>query len=85
MVMDNRPFPELRRIVRDLNDSRIWVYAEWVSPGGHSECSMLACVWCKPWHLAHLLRHSLSSRSTTSTIPSKGAPGHPGTTTSYTT
>lgn len=30
--MDNRPFPELRRIVRDINDSRIWVQAEWVRP-----------------------------------------------------
>ncbi len=31
LVMDNRPFPELRRIMRDINDSRIWVQAEWVS------------------------------------------------------
>ncbi|PNH00307.1 hypothetical protein TSOC_013878 [Tetrabaena socialis] len=31
VVMDNRPFPELRRIVRQLNDSRIWVHAEWVN------------------------------------------------------
>ncbi|KXZ44304.1 hypothetical protein GPECTOR_69g397 [Gonium pectorale] len=31
VVMDNRPFPELRRIVRDLNDSRVWVHAEWIN------------------------------------------------------
>ncbi|EFJ52303.1 hypothetical protein VOLCADRAFT_102964 [Volvox carteri f. nagariensis] len=31
VVMDNRPFPELRRIVRELNDSRIWVQAEWIN------------------------------------------------------
>ncbi|GIL45617.1 hypothetical protein Vafri_2819 [Volvox africanus] len=31
IVMDNRPFPELRRIVREINDSRIWVQAEWIN------------------------------------------------------
>ena len=31
VVMDNRPFPELRRIIREANDSRIWSHAEWVS------------------------------------------------------
>lgn len=34
VVMDNRPFPELRQIVRNMSDDRIWVYAEWVSPRG---------------------------------------------------
>lgn len=29
-MLDNRPFPELRKIVRELNDPRIWVHAEWV-------------------------------------------------------
>jgi hypothetical protein len=29
--MDNRPFPDLRHIVRDADDERIQVYAEWVS------------------------------------------------------
>ncbi|KAG2435072.1 hypothetical protein HXX76_007159 [Chlamydomonas incerta] len=29
--MDNRPFPELRKIVREANDSRIWVHAEWIN------------------------------------------------------
>ncbi|KAG2428579.1 hypothetical protein HYH02_014281 [Chlamydomonas schloesseri] len=31
IVMDNRPFPELRKIVREANDSRIWVHAEWIN------------------------------------------------------
>ncbi|KAG2500986.1 hypothetical protein HYH03_000808 [Edaphochlamys debaryana] len=31
LVMDNRPFPELRKIVREVNDSRIWVHSEWIS------------------------------------------------------
>jgi len=31
LVMDNRPFPDLRHIVRDANDDRIQVFAEWVS------------------------------------------------------
>lgn len=31
LVLDNRPFPELRKIVRELNDPRIWVHAEWVN------------------------------------------------------
>lgn len=29
--MDNRPFPDLRHIVRDAADERIQVFAEWVS------------------------------------------------------
>jgi hypothetical protein len=29
--MDNRPFPDLRHIVRDAADDRIDVFAEWVS------------------------------------------------------
>jgi hypothetical protein len=29
--MDNRPFPDLRHIVRDAADDRIEVFAEWVS------------------------------------------------------
>ncbi|GFR42383.1 hypothetical protein Agub_g3254 [Astrephomene gubernaculifera] len=31
VVMDNRPFPDLHRILRELNDSRIWVQAEWIN------------------------------------------------------
>jgi hypothetical protein len=31
LVMDNRPFPDLRHIVRDADDERIQVFAEWVS------------------------------------------------------
>lgn len=29
--MDNRPFPDLRHIVRDADDERIQVFAEWIS------------------------------------------------------
>lgn len=31
LVLDNRPFAELRETVRNTQDDRIWVYAEWVS------------------------------------------------------
>lgn len=34
IVMDNRPFPDLRHIVRDAADERIEVFAEWVSSTG---------------------------------------------------
>ena len=30
MVMDNEPFRDLHYILQDINDDRIWVYAEWV-------------------------------------------------------
>lgn len=45
IVMDNRPFPELRKIVREANDSRIWVHAEWVS-GRWSTKATLPYVLC---------------------------------------
>lgn len=31
LVMDNRPFPDLRHIVRDAADERVHVFAEWIS------------------------------------------------------
>ncbi len=31
LVMDNRPFPDLRTLVRQANESRVSVYAEWIS------------------------------------------------------
>ena len=31
LVADSRPFPELHHILLDLNDTRAWVFAEWVS------------------------------------------------------
>lgn len=33
MVMDSEPFRELYHILQDLNDERIWVFAEWVRFG----------------------------------------------------
>ncbi len=30
MVMDSEPFRDLHYILQDLNDDRIWVFAEWV-------------------------------------------------------
>ena len=30
LVMDNRPFPDLRHIILDQQDERIQVFAEWV-------------------------------------------------------
>ncbi|KDD76615.1 hypothetical protein H632_c160p2 [Helicosporidium sp. ATCC 50920] len=30
--MDGQPFESLHHILRDLNDERIWVFAEWVGP-----------------------------------------------------
>lgn len=34
LVLDNRPFPDLRHILRYNDDSRARVFAEWVSAGG---------------------------------------------------
>ena len=31
IVLDSRPFSDLHHIVADLNDDRVWVFAEWVS------------------------------------------------------
>jgi hypothetical protein len=31
LVADSRPFPDLHHILLDLNDTRAWVFAEWVS------------------------------------------------------
>lgn len=30
VVLDSEPFRDLHRILQDLNDDRIWVFAEWV-------------------------------------------------------
>jgi len=30
LVADSRPFPDLHHILLDLNDTRAWVFAEWV-------------------------------------------------------
>ena len=30
LVMDSRPFPDLHHILQEINDDRVWVYAEWV-------------------------------------------------------
>lgn len=30
LVLDGQPFPELHSIVAEANDSRIWVFAEWI-------------------------------------------------------
>lgn len=34
IVLDNRPFPDLRHLVKDMRDPRIRVFAEWV--GAHT-------------------------------------------------
>jgi hypothetical protein len=31
LVADSKPFPDLHHILLDLNDTRAWVFAEWVS------------------------------------------------------
>jgi hypothetical protein len=31
VVMDDRPFPDLQKMVAHEQDERIWVFAEWVS------------------------------------------------------
>lgn len=36
VVLDNRPFPELHSIIRELEDDRIWVFAEWVGAWGEA-------------------------------------------------
>ena len=32
VVMDSEPFRDMYRILQDLDDDRIWVFAEWVRP-----------------------------------------------------
>jgi hypothetical protein len=32
VVMDSEPFRDMYRILQDLEDERIWVFAEWVRP-----------------------------------------------------
>ncbi len=41
MVMDSKPFRDVHYILQDLNDDRIWVYAEWVrlTQPDHSACA----------------------------------------------
>lgn len=41
--MDNRPFPELRTIIRELADERIWAYAEWVSSQAARQGPAVCC------------------------------------------
>lgn len=31
LVADSKPFPDLHKIILDLNETRAWVFAEWVS------------------------------------------------------
>ena len=31
LVADSKPFPDLHKIIIDLNETRAWVFAEWVS------------------------------------------------------
>ncbi|MEW5310668.1 MAG: hypothetical protein WDW38_002444 [Sanguina aurantia] len=31
LVLDNRPFADLRETVRNAHDDRVWVYAEWIN------------------------------------------------------
>lgn len=35
VVMDQQPFTDLREILREFDDSRIWVYADWVRTRRH--------------------------------------------------
>lgn len=42
MVMDSEPFRDLHYILQDLNDDRIWVFAEWVR-----RCTTAARFCCK--------------------------------------
>jgi hypothetical protein len=47
--MDNRPFPDLRHIVRDAADERIDVFAEWVS-SNTAVWNLLSCAESLPNH-----------------------------------
>ncbi|KAF6263567.1 hypothetical protein COO60DRAFT_1282230 [Scenedesmus sp. NREL 46B-D3] len=48
-VMDNRPFPDLRHIVRDAADDRIDVFAEWIS-ARHQPKTADGKQWMKDYH-----------------------------------
>jgi hypothetical protein len=47
LVMDNRPFPDLRHVVRYNDDSRVHVFAEWVSGGGGEAVVWGSSCWCE--------------------------------------
>ena len=32
VVLDSQPFAGLPHILQDLNDTRVWVFAEWIAP-----------------------------------------------------
>jgi len=32
VVLDSRPFPDLAQILQQLDDDRVWVFAEWIGP-----------------------------------------------------
>ena len=36
--MDSEPFRDMYRILQDLDDERIWVFAEWVRPVSYQRC-----------------------------------------------
>lgn len=35
VVLDDRPFPDLQKLVASKGDDRIWIFAEWVSRAVH--------------------------------------------------
>lgn len=49
LVMDNRPFPDLRHIVRDADDERVQVFAEWISARNQPRTND-GQQWAKDYH-----------------------------------
>ena len=47
VVMDSKPFMELAQILQDLNDDRIWVFAEWI---GSNFSPRLKGEWAPNYH-----------------------------------
>lgn len=70
LVLDNRPFPDLRQIVRDAADERIRVIAEWVSVRAGGRPLSPSC----PEPLLHAL-HRRRHHSTVADTPASGKQG----------
>lgn len=68
LVMDNRPFPDLRHIVRDAEDERVQVFAEWVSGGpSHSRTTQQSLAGWQPQLSSSTLHCTLQALCTLST------------------
>lgn len=60
MVMDSRPFTDLRRVVASVPDDRVSVFAEWVGAG--LKCAGGSCpAWLESTGFVSLVIHGMPS------------------------